>query len=127
MLPSDSSHGLANSWFGAVRHDFSSRLSLPVIFGPDWFREAVKKASIKDFTWHCLGHTFASRLIMAGMAGVDLKTVQELMGHLSITMTAVRASLARASCCSARKTPSAKCHHNCHRARKCLAGGSYVQ
>jgi integrase len=57
---------------------------------PDWFREAIKKADIKDFTWHCLRHTFASRLIMAG---VDLKTVQELMGHKSITMTARYAHL----------------------------------
>ncbi len=57
---------------------------------PDWFREAIRKAGIKDFTWHCLRHTFASRLIMAG---VDLKTVQELMGHLSITMTARYAHL----------------------------------
>jgi len=57
---------------------------------PDWFRDAVKKAGIKDFTWHCLRHTFASRLIMAG---VDLKTVQELMGHKSITMTARYAHL----------------------------------
>jgi site-specific recombinase XerD len=52
---------------------------------PDWFRAAVREAGIKDFTWHCLRHTFASRLMMVG---VDLKTVQDLMGHKSITMTA---------------------------------------
>ena len=57
---------------------------------PDWFREAIRKAGIKQFTWHCLRHTFATRLIMAG---VDLKTTQELMGHLSITMTARYAHL----------------------------------
>jgi integrase len=57
---------------------------------PDWFRDAIREAGIKDFTWHCLRHTFASRLIMAG---VDLKTVQELMGHKSITMTARYAHL----------------------------------
>ena len=51
---------------------------------PDWFRDAVREAGIKNFTWHCLRHTFASRLVMAG---VDLRTVQELMGHKSITMT----------------------------------------
>ena len=28
---------------------------------PDWFRAAVREAGIKDFTWHCLRHTFASR------------------------------------------------------------------
>jgi site-specific recombinase XerC len=33
---------------------------------------------------HILRHTFASRLIMAG---VDLRTTQELMGHKTISMT----------------------------------------
>ena len=51
---------------------------------PRWFTEAVRAAGIQDFTWHDLRHTFASRLVMAG---VDLRTVQELMGHKSITMT----------------------------------------
>lgn len=51
---------------------------------PRWFTEAVREAGIKDFTWHCLRHTFASRLVMAG---VDIRTVQELLGHKSITMT----------------------------------------
>ena len=36
-------------------------------------------------------HTFASRLVIAG---VDLKTVQELMGHKTIAMTARYAHLA---------------------------------
>jgi site-specific recombinase XerD len=49
-----------------------------------WFEPAVKKAKIRNFSWHCLRHTFASRLVMAG---VDLRTVQELMGHKSIQMT----------------------------------------
>jgi len=38
-------------------------------------------------------HTFASRLVMAG---VDLRTVQELMGHKTITMTVRYAHLAPA-------------------------------
>ena len=54
------------------------------IMKPRWFADAVREAGIKDFTWHCLRHTFASRLVMAG---VDIRTVQELMGHKSITMT----------------------------------------
>ena len=41
-------------------------------------------AGIPRITWHCLRHTFASRLVMAG---VDLRTVQELMGHKTIQMT----------------------------------------
>ena len=42
-------------------------------------------------TWHCNRHTFASRLIMAG---VDIRTVAELMGHTSIQMTMRYAHLA---------------------------------
>lgn len=49
-----------------------------------WFEPAINKAKIRAFSWHCLRHTFASRLTMAG---VDLRTVQELMGHKSISMT----------------------------------------
>jgi integrase len=48
------------------------------------FERAVKKADIADFTFHDLRHTFASRLVMAG---VDLPTVKELMGHKHMAMT----------------------------------------
>jgi integrase len=44
----------------------------------------LRKADISDFTFHDLRHTFASRLVMAG---IDLPTVKELMGHKDITMT----------------------------------------
>lgn len=56
-----------------------------------WFATALDQAGIKGVTWHTLRHTFASRLVMAG---VDLKTVQELMGHKTIAMTARYAHLA---------------------------------
>ena len=65
---------------------------------PYWFKSATEKAGIKNFTWHCLRHTFASRLVMAG---VDLKTVQELMGHKSITMTARYAHVDSKHCIAA--------------------------
>ena len=48
------------------------------------FMRAIEAAGVENFHWHDLRHTFASRLIMAG---VDLRTVQELMGHKTITMT----------------------------------------
>jgi integrase len=56
-----------------------------------WFNEALTEAKIKDYSWHCNRHTFASRLVMAG---VDLRTVAELMGHSSIQMTMRYAHLA---------------------------------
>lgn len=40
---------------------------------------------------HAAPHTFASRLVMTG---VDLKTVQELMGHEMLAMTAQYAHIA---------------------------------
>jgi integrase len=49
-----------------------------------WFEPALGGAKIRAFSWHCLRHTFASRLVMTG---VDLRTIQELLGHKSIAMT----------------------------------------
>ena len=55
------------------------------LMGPrEWFEGILKQAKVENFSWHCLRHTFASRLVMAG---VDLRTVQELMGHKTIQMT----------------------------------------
>jgi integrase len=48
------------------------------------FERAVRKAEIVDFTFHDLRHMFASRLVMAG---VDLPTVKEILGHRDISMT----------------------------------------
>lgn len=48
------------------------------------FRPACERAGIKDFRWHDTRHTFASRLVMAG---VDIRTVADLMGHRTLQMT----------------------------------------
>src|SRR5947208_3651899 len=48
------------------------------------FVPALREAGIGNLHWHDLRHTFASRLVMKG---VDLRTVQELMGHKTIAMT----------------------------------------
>jgi integrase len=58
-----------------------------------WFEDATMRASIRNFTWHDVRHTFASRLVMAG---VDLRTVADLMGHKRIQMTMRYAHLAPA-------------------------------
>ena len=50
----------------------------------DWFEPAIEKAGLKAYTWHCNRHSFASRLVMAG---VDIRTVAALMGHATIGMT----------------------------------------
>jgi site-specific recombinase XerD len=49
-----------------------------------WFEPVLKDAKVASFSWHCLRHTFASRLVMKG---VDIRTVQELLGHKTIGMT----------------------------------------
>ena len=48
-----------------------------------WFPTALEAAGIEGYTWHCNRHTFASRLVMAG---VDLRTVAELLGHRTLQM-----------------------------------------
>jgi integrase len=56
-----------------------------------WFELALEEAKVKNFRWHDLRHTFISRLVMKD---VNLRTVQELAGHKTISMTTRYAHLA---------------------------------
>ncbi|MBN1271607.1 MAG: tyrosine-type recombinase/integrase [Candidatus Aminicenantes bacterium] len=48
------------------------------------FETASRRAGIKGLTLHDIRHTFASRLVRAG---VDLITVKDLLGHYSVKTT----------------------------------------
>jgi site-specific recombinase XerD len=68
---------------------FLTRYGEPMENPRAWFRlvmeDAVKQnKQLADVTWHVFRHTYISRLVMAG---VDLRTVQELAGHKDISMT----------------------------------------
>src|ERR1019366_9981396 len=55
----------------------------------NWFCRAIltpalQAAGIEDFSHHDFRHHYASQL---AMAGVQMRTLQELLGHQTITMT----------------------------------------
>jgi Phage integrase family len=57
----------------------------------NWWDDVRTAAKVSDFHWHDLRHTFASRLVMAG---VDIYTVSKLMRHGSVKVTERYAHLA---------------------------------
>jgi integrase len=55
------------------------------------FREAARRAGFdRNVSLHTLRHTFASHLIMAG---VDLRSVQEMLGHHDVSVTMIYSHL----------------------------------
>lgn len=55
------------------------------------WESALDAADVRNFRWHDLRHTFASRLVMEG---VTLPAVQQLLGHRSLAMVQRYAHLA---------------------------------
>jgi integrase len=64
-------------------HVFRYR-GLPIQDVKTAFLKALKRAGLPRCRFHDLRHTFATRLVLAG---VDLATVKELMGHATISTT----------------------------------------
>jgi integrase len=61
----------------------SEKTGEPLENGRYWFDDAVIEAGIKNFRWHDLRHTFASRL---RMKGTPLEDIADLLGHKSLAM-----------------------------------------
>ena len=63
---------------------FTDKTGKPIKNIDHAFEGARKRAKLKDFRFHDLRHTFASHLVMNG---VDIRTIQILLGQKTIAMT----------------------------------------
>lgn len=70
---------------------FLSRKGKQLVEPQQAWDDVLTTAEITDFRWHDLRHTFASKLVQAG---VSLYVVQKLMGHRSLKTTERYAHLA---------------------------------
>ena len=94
-LNSDAIHALTAWKPVAFESDWcvfgGSKSSTPLVAIKKGWAGVLKAATVTGFRFHDLRHTFASKLVMAG---VDLNTVRELLGHKSLSMTLRYAHLA---------------------------------
>lgn len=86
-----------NATVHALLSDLAKKVNTPLVFSSNrkpgeklldlkkGFKKAVQLSGIAHFRWHDMRHTFATRLVRAG---VDIISVQHLLGHSKITMTA---------------------------------------
>ena len=86
-----------NATTHALLSDLVKKASSPLVFPSNrkpgeklldlkkGFKKAVQLAKIEKFRFHDTRHTFATRLVRAG---VDIVSVQHLLAHSKITMTA---------------------------------------
>lgn len=63
---------------------FTGKAGKPLTDIKHSYQTALKKAEIYNANFHTLRHTFASQL---AMAGVDITSIQALMGHKTLKMT----------------------------------------
>lgn len=90
------------------RHDTDDRVFFWIPSGDavTWaFGQALKKSNVVNFRLHDLRHTAASHLAMAGH---DIKTIQEFLGHSDIRQTTRYAHLTRQSLRAASDSLSGK-------------------
>jgi integrase len=76
-----------------------------------WWEAVLKQAKVVDFYWHDLRHTFAWRLVTAG---VDIFVVSKLMRHGSVAVTERLRSPGSDSPRSRRRAPRRGCYRKYH-------------
>ncbi len=79
------------------------------------FNHAVKKTGLTDFHFHDLRHTYASHL---AMIGVDIRSIQELLGHKDIKMTMRYSHLSNTHLMEAVRKLDLKYHHEPDQVKK---------
>lgn len=93
----DEAFNILSEWKNQVKHSKDNlvfpnpQTGKPLTTIKTSWKVLMTKAKILEFRFHDCRHTFASKLVMAG---IDLNTVRELLGHGDIKMTLRYAHLA---------------------------------